>query len=39
MSLPLVFPPVDTGTQVLVDGGAMNNIPADIVRDDGRRRT
>ena len=35
MSLPLVFPPVDTGAQLLVDGGAMNNIPGDIVRTMG----
>src|SRR6185436_5588936 len=35
MSLPLVFPPVDTGDRLLVDGGAMNNIPGDIVRTMG----
>ncbi len=35
MSLPLVFPPVTIGDRVLVDGGAMNNIPADVVRDMG----
>ncbi len=35
MSLPLVFPPVDNGQQLLVDGGAMNNIPGDIVRTMG----
>ena len=35
MSLPLVFPPVDIGEQLLVDGGAMNNIPGDIVRTMG----
>src|SRR6185436_1970610 len=35
MSLPLVFPPVISGEQVLVDGGAMNNIPGDIVRAMG----
>jgi NTE family protein len=35
MSLPLVFPPVISGDQVLVDGGAMNNIPGDIVRAMG----
>jgi NTE family protein len=38
MSLPLVFPPVDLNGQLLVDGGAMNNIPADVVRDMGARR-
>ena len=38
MSLPLVFPPVDTGAQLLVDGGAMNNIPGDIVRTMGAQQ-
>jgi NTE family protein len=38
MSLPLVFPPVTMGERVLVDGGAMNNIPADIVRGMGATR-
>jgi NTE family protein len=35
MSLPLIFPPVSVGDQVLVDGGAMNNIPGDVVRAMG----
>jgi NTE family protein len=35
MSLPLIFPPVQIADQVLVDGGAMNNIPADVVRAMG----
>jgi NTE family protein len=38
MSLPLVFPPVTMDDQVLVDGGAMNNIPADIARGMGATR-
>ena len=38
MSLPLIFPPVDWEGRVLVDGGAMNNVPADVARADGRRR-
>ena len=38
MSLPLVFPPVHIGDQVLVDGGAMNNIPADVARAMGADR-
>jgi NTE family protein len=38
MSLPLVFPPVQADDQVLVDGGAMNNIPSDIVRGMGADR-
>ncbi|HKW08732.1 MAG TPA: patatin-like phospholipase family protein, partial [Gemmatimonadaceae bacterium] len=35
MSLPGIFPPVETGSFVLVDGGPMNNVPADVVRDMG----
>jgi NTE family protein len=35
MSLPGVFPPVERDGRVLVDGGAMNNVPADVVRAMG----
>jgi NTE family protein len=35
MSLPGVFPPVVIGSRVLVDGGAVNNVPADVVRKMG----
>jgi NTE family protein len=35
MSLPGVFPPVETDDRVLVDGGALDNIPADVVRNMG----
>jgi NTE family protein len=35
MSLPGIFPPVELDGQVLVDGGAMNNVPADVVRAMG----
>ena len=38
MSLPLVFPPVAIDDRVLVDGGAMNNVPADVVRGMGAAR-
>ena len=38
MSLPLIFPPVELGGRVLVDGGAMNNVPADVVRAMGAER-
>ena len=38
MSLPLVFPPVEVDGQVLVDGGAMNNVPADVVKAMGADR-
>ncbi len=32
MSLPLIFPPVEMDGKILVDGGAMNNVPADVTR-------
>src|SRR5262249_19001347 len=35
MSLPGIFPPVERDGRVLVDGGAMNNVPADVVRGMG----
>jgi NTE family protein len=35
MSLPGVFPPVEVEDRVLVDGGALDNIPADVVREMG----
>ena len=35
MSLPGIFPPMEIDGHVLVDGGAMNNVPADIVRAMG----
>ena len=35
MSLPGIFPPVALGNQLLVDGGTLNNVPADVVRAMG----
>ncbi len=35
MSLPLIFPPVQLDGHVLVDGGAMNNVPANVVKSMG----
>ncbi len=35
MALPGVFTPVRVGDQVLVDGGVLNNVPADITRSMG----
>ncbi len=35
MSLPLIFPPVELGGHVLVDGGLMDNVPADIAKAMG----
>jgi NTE family protein len=34
-SLPFIFPPVEIDGMVLVDGGAMNNVPFDIARARG----
>jgi NTE family protein len=38
MSLPLIFPPVEVNGQVLIDGGTLNNVPADVVRGMGADR-
>jgi NTE family protein len=38
MSLPLIFPPKQMNGQVLIDGGTMNNVPADIVKAMGADR-
>ncbi len=38
MSLPLIFPPVESNGQVLIDGGTMNNVPADVVKAMGADR-
>ncbi len=38
MSLPGIFPPIELDGRVLVDGGAMNNVPADVVRNMGAQR-
>jgi NTE family protein len=35
MSLPLIFPPVELNGQVLIDGGTMDNVPADVVKAMG----
>jgi NTE family protein len=35
MSLPGIFPPIERDGMILVDGGAMNNVPADVVRGMG----
>ena len=38
MSLPLIFPPMEVDGHVLIDGGTMNNVPADIVKAMGADR-
>jgi NTE family protein len=38
MSLPLIFPPMQVDGHVLIDGGTMNNVPADIVKAMGADR-
>ena len=35
ISVPGVFVPVERGSYRLVDGGILNNVPADVVRDLG----
>jgi len=31
ITIPGIFPPVERGDQLLVDGGVLNNLPADVV--------
>jgi NTE family protein len=38
MALPGIFAPVEQGDQLLVDGGIVDNLPADVVRDMGAQR-
>jgi NTE family protein len=38
MSLPLIFPPTQVNGQVLIDGGTMDNVPADVVKAMGASR-
>ena len=35
MAIPGVFAPVKVGDKILVDGGLVNNFPADVLRDMG----
>lgn len=37
MAMPMVFPPVTIGDRILVDGGALNNLPTDVARAMGAR--
>jgi NTE family protein len=32
-AIPVIAPPLLTGTQVLVDGGVLNNLPIDLMQD------
>lgn len=32
MALPGIFPPVEIGGRLLIDGGLLDNVPADVVR-------
>jgi predicted acylesterase/phospholipase RssA len=32
MSIPGIFPPVKIGSNILVDGGVLNNLPVDVMR-------
>jgi NTE family protein len=35
LSLPVIFTPVDWNGRLLIDGGLVNNLPTDVVRDMG----
>jgi NTE family protein len=35
MSIPTIFTPVEWGDYLLIDGGLLNNLPVDVVRDMG----
>jgi len=35
MSVPGAFPPIELNGRILIDGGIVNNVPVDIVRDMG----
>ena len=35
LSLPTIFAPVERGEALLIDGGVINNVPVDIVKDMG----
>ncbi len=35
MSIPTLFDPVEWGDSLLIDGGLLNNIPVDVVKDMG----
>ena len=35
MSIPTIFSPVEWGDSLLIDGGLVNNFPADVVKDMG----
>lgn len=35
MAIPTVFSPVDWGDSLLIDGGVLNNFPANVVKDMG----
>ena len=38
MAMPLTFPPVVVGDQILVDGGALDNLPTDVAKAMGAQK-
>jgi NTE family protein len=38
MAVPIIFPPVEVDGRVLIDGGTMNNLPADVAKAMGADR-
>jgi predicted acylesterase/phospholipase RssA len=39
VAIPGIMPPVAWGQEMLVDGGVLNNLPVDVVTDEGRSST
>jgi predicted acylesterase/phospholipase RssA/CRP-like cAMP-binding protein len=39
VSIPGIMPPVPWGGDLLVDGGVLNNLPVDVVAEEGRSST
>ena len=39
LSIPTIFAPVERGEALLVDGGVVNNLPVDIVKEMGADKT
>ena len=38
VSIPVIYPPVNMGDMKLIDGGILNNIPGDILKNKGYKK-
>ena len=38
LALPGIYPPVYAAGELLIDGGALDNVPVDVMREPGRHR-